>query len=285
MKSFDPNGGTRKTRRNLPHWMQEGCLYFVTFRLADALAQAQLRQWEDERRIWMGFHPQPWDASTWNEYDQRFSQRIDAWLDAGRGSCLLARPEVSEIVVAALRHFDGERYDIDAFVVMPNHVHVLVAPREPWDLRRIEHSWKSFTAKEINRLCGRTGALWLEEGFDHIVRSEAHRDHFRGYIAENPGKAGLRDDQYFLQSATGILPVGISNANHGQGCPWHTAGMPRCHGHPARGGFIQSATGILPVGISDPKSRPGTPVPHRNFQNTGSVSCDIGFHPCNSASS
>ena len=267
MKSFDPNGGTRKTRRNLPHWMQEGCLYFVTFRLADALAQAQLRQWEDERRIWMGFHPQPWDASTWNEYDQRFSQRIDAWLDAGRGSCLLARPEVSEIVVAALRHFDGERYDIDAFVVMPNHVHVLVAPREPWDLRRIEHSWKSFTAKEINRLCGRTGALWLEEGFDHIVRSEAHRDHFRGYIAENPGKAGLRDDQYFLQSATGILPVGIPNANHGQDARG-TLGMPD-HGQDGRGtlempdhgqdvrGTLQGA--LRPVIPRPTTSRPSPP--------------------------
>ena len=196
MKPFDPNAETRKTRRNLPHWSQEGCLYFLTFRLADSLAKEQLQTWENERDLWLGFHPQPWDEPTWLDYDRRFARVIDAWLDAGSGACLLAEPHPRSLVVDALRHFDGTRYHLDAFVVMPNHVHVLCAPVEPWDTGRIRHTWKFFTAKGINRYQGTTGPVWRDEGFDHIVRSDEHRIHYRRYIRENPVKAHLSANSF-----------------------------------------------------------------------------------------
>ena len=198
MKPFDPNDETRKSRRKLPHWEQDGCTYFVTFRLADSLAQAQLKEWQEEMRIWKDFNPPPWDAATQSEFNRRFTARIHDWLDAGAGSCALARPEVRAVVVGALRHFDGERYHLDSFVVMPNHVHVLVEPHSPWALARIRHSWKSYTAQRINRLLGTAGDFWNDEGFDHIVRDAAHLDRFRRYIEENPVKAKLREEEYHL---------------------------------------------------------------------------------------
>ena len=208
MKPFDPNAETRKSRRNLPHWEQDGCLYFVTFRLADSLAKEQLDEWEEERAIWCNHHPPPWDTATWLEYDQRFSRKIDYWLDAGAGSCLLACPNLRQIVQDALLFFHEARYDLDCFVVMPNHVHILVAPRPGWELGRIRHSWKSFTAKAINKACGTAGEFWKDEGFDHIVRSEAHRDHYRKYIRGNPAEARLSRNQYtFRQCPTGVPPV------------------------------------------------------------------------------
>ena len=207
MKPFDPNDETRMSRRKLPHWEQDGCTYFVTFRMVDSLAQSQLQEWEEDLRIWKDFHPPPWDAITQADYSRRFTARIHGWLDAGAGSCMLARPDVREVVVGAIRHFEGTRYNLDAFVVMPNHVHVLVTPWEPWGLGQIQHSWKSYTAHEINRLLGRTGAFWHEEGFDHIVRDAAHLERFQRYIAENPAKAKLRDDEYFLHVRPYVPPV------------------------------------------------------------------------------
>ena len=112
-------------RRNLPHWQQGECWVFVTWRLGDSLPKAKLDQWKEERAIWLSRHPEPWDRKTEAEYHDRFSRQIDEWLDQGSGSCVLKEPANATIVAEALRHFDGERYAIAAFVVMPNHVHVL----------------------------------------------------------------------------------------------------------------------------------------------------------------
>ena len=76
------------------------------------------------------------------------------------------------IVEQALRHFDGERYWLGHFVVMPNHVHLIVRPIMGHELSDILHSWKTFTAREINRRIGGGGQLWQHESFDHIVREE-----------------------------------------------------------------------------------------------------------------
>ena len=90
-----------------------------------------------------------------------------------RGSCLLKEPATASIVEGALLHFQGDRYLLSAWCVMPNHVHVVVTPHHDHSLSGILHSWKSFSAHEINRrLNKRTGKIWEEEAFDHIVRDE-----------------------------------------------------------------------------------------------------------------
>ena len=126
--------------------------YFVTFRLADSLPQEKLLQWRNEREIWLALHPPPHDEALRNEYEALFPQRLQQWLDAGSGSCILAQPAIMKLVDGALRHFNGQRYQLDEFVVAPNHVHALLVPFGQYKLSEILHSWKSFTAHEIVKM-------------------------------------------------------------------------------------------------------------------------------------
>jgi REP element-mobilizing transposase RayT len=93
-----------------------------------------------------------------------------------------------ELVAAALRKFDGQRYDLAAYVVMDDHAHALVTPRANHELTSILHSWKSFTAREIQRRHGRSGRVWQDEYFDRIVRDDREFVQKREYIIANPWK-------------------------------------------------------------------------------------------------
>jgi len=199
---FDPAEPIADLKGILPHWRQDGAAYFVTFRLADALPKEKLRQWQEDRSAWMNEHPEPHDEATLREYYQLFPDRLQNWLDAGSGSCLLAEKEAKELVEVALKKFDGERYRLYEFVVMPNHVHVLVSPLADNLLSDILHSWKSYTASELNQRRGTKGAVWQKESFDHIVRSPEQMARIRKYIRDNPeqGGSGLQP----LNSAAGM---------------------------------------------------------------------------------
>ena len=183
---FDPEAPAAIHTRNLPHWEQPGRTYFVTFRLADSLPQQKLQQWEAEREAWLRQHPPPHSEELRRDFHERFPARLEQWLDGGYGECLLRRREVADAVEQALRHFDGQRYKLGDFVIMPNHVHALVTPVDEWSLEQIVHSWKSYTAHEINRQLGRSGAVWQTEYFDHIVRNEEALGRFEEYIHQNP---------------------------------------------------------------------------------------------------
>src|SRR5262249_4388399 len=96
------------------------------------------------------------------------------------------------------RFFDGERYALGAFVIMPTHVHVLVTPAPEHSLSSILQSWKAHSAKAVHAVMGRSGALWMDESFDHVVRSKEQLEHYERYIRENPAKAGLHEGEYRL---------------------------------------------------------------------------------------
>jgi carbamoyl-phosphate synthase large subunit len=149
---------------------------------------------------WLKFHPEPWDATTKHDYQKRFQDDRERWLDQGHGECLLKNTDISAIVVDSLRHFDSQRYVLDAFVAMPNHMHVLVQPAAAQSLSDILHAWKSFSAKEINRSLGRTGPVWQEENYDRIVRDFDELTRYRDYIACNPQKAKLREGEFRLDA-------------------------------------------------------------------------------------
>lgn len=195
---FSPDDEVRRSRRNLPHWEQAGRTYFVTFRLGDSIPTTKLAVWKSERDRWRGNHPEPWSTEQWREYDRLFLARIERWADAGSGQCLLCDPGVRGIVERAFLFFDPVRYLMDQFVIMPNHVHLLFRPQGGWTLAKILHSWKSFTSHRINATLDRSGSLWMDERFDHIVRSASQLDRFRRYIANNPRKAGLNDPEFTL---------------------------------------------------------------------------------------
>ena len=123
---------------------------------------------------------------------QLHSEKIEACLDAGRGECWLQDARIGELVAGALRFFHGQRYELGPWVVMPNHVHVLVRPLGTQLLDQIVQSWKGFTAREANKLLNRTGdAFWAREYYDHLVRDNAERARLADYIHDNPVKAGL----------------------------------------------------------------------------------------------
>jgi len=187
---YDANARKEVYRRHLPHWNQAGRIYFVTFRLADSIPASRAAELRRERQSWRETHPEPLTGAQWHEYHVLFSARIEQWLDQCSGACLLADPSCSETVINAMESFDGQRYSLDQWVVMPNHGHVLVTPKEGFALADILQAWKSVTAHAINRHVGRRGQLWQGESFDHVVRSPAHLERFRKYIRDNPAKAG-----------------------------------------------------------------------------------------------
>jgi REP element-mobilizing transposase RayT len=199
MAFFDPCAPVTKHTRDLPHWEQNDVWCFLTWRLTDSLPQTKLHELQNEKLAWLNLHPQPWTDEIKAEYHDRFAAQIDKWLDRGTGSCLLRKPHNAKIVANAFLHFDKERYELDAFVVMPNHVHALVKLFSEHPLERIVKSWKGFTAQMINRREGRTGPVWQSEYWDRLIRTPAHFANYAEYIALNPAKAGLRAGQYILR--------------------------------------------------------------------------------------
>jgi REP element-mobilizing transposase RayT len=183
-------------KRRLPHWEIEAATYSVTFRLADSLPASVLQAYEFERRDIIQTASQQGRKLTQQEIqrlDQLFSERIDRYLDSGAGACHLARPDIAELVANALKYFDGERYCLHAWCVMPNHVHTVFTILPAGSLDGILHSWKSFTSKEANKLLGTTGTFWQREYYDRLIRDADEFRSFVNYTVENPVRAGLRN--------------------------------------------------------------------------------------------
>jgi len=120
------------------------------------------------------------------EFHEMFSRQYMEALDKGMGACVLRRPELNGIVADSLRHFDGDRYHLGDFVVMPNHVHLIVCLLGATEIEAQCTSWKHFTARQINRMLGSRGRFWQEESFDHLIRSAEQFAAIQRYIAENP---------------------------------------------------------------------------------------------------
>ena len=182
---FSRFAATDCTRANLPHWEQQGVTCFVTFRLADALPQEKIAEWASAHANWLAAHPQPWTDAEAEEYARDFGEKLEKALDAGWGACLLAAEENRQIVANALKHFNGERYDLYAYVVMPNHVHVLFSPLGQHSIHEILHSWKSFTGHAINKRMNRIGTVWQKESWDRLIRNNEHFRRTLAYIKQN----------------------------------------------------------------------------------------------------
>ena len=190
---LDPDAEIEIKQGNLPHWQQEGVYYFVTFRLADSIPKNKKDELKNDREKWNNKHKETskFTEKDWIEYNRLFNQRLEDWLNIGYGCCLLGKSENATIVANALRYFNNQRYILDEWVVMPNHVHVLVKPLEKYKISDILHSWKSYTANKINKREKCSGQLWMHESYDHIVRNEDSLNCIRHYINQNPMKAGI----------------------------------------------------------------------------------------------
>ena len=168
------------SRGYLPHFEGGEIAQSITFRLYDSLPAELRAAWAVEL-----------ERLPDTERERYRRKRIEAALDDGHGACFLANPSVARLVVDTLQHFDGERYRLHAWCVMPNHVHVLVTPLGSQTLSAIVHSWKSFIANQANRQLGRSGRFWMTEYFDRALRTDRHFRAVVEYIEHNPVKAGL----------------------------------------------------------------------------------------------
>lgn len=185
------------TRGYMPHRDDCGLVQHVTFRLADSLPDSAIMRIEHEL-----------ESIPETERSNTQQTRFHEWLDAGHGSCLLRVPIIAYMVIDTLHHFDERRYHLHAWVVMPNHVHVLFQPINDWPLAKIVASWKKFTARRINdfkkanleigdplrAICGQ-GPVWHREYWDRYIRDQSHYERVIAYIHNNPVNAGLVGNQ------------------------------------------------------------------------------------------
>jgi len=164
------------SRGYLPHFDSPGIIQSITYRLWDALPA-------DVVESLMA------DAETMD--DAAKYARVEEYLNAGYGACYLRQPQIAEIIEGNWLHFDGKRYKLIAWVVMPNHVHVMIEIFMGHPLDRVIHSWKSYTATVANGLLKRKGKFWFADYYDRYIRDERHFANTVNYIHENPVKAGL----------------------------------------------------------------------------------------------
>jgi REP element-mobilizing transposase RayT len=180
----------------LPHWRQKNVWYFVTFRLYNSIPKESIELLKEERQRWLiKTNKKDFNELTDNEkqeFYRLFSRRIEQILNSGYSSHILMNENIAKIVADALLYYNNERYILDDWVIMPNHVHVLVKPLGDYDLsNNILHTWKSYTANEINKILGQKGQFWSHESYDHIVRDEESFYFIKRYIRNNPAKAGI----------------------------------------------------------------------------------------------
>ncbi len=190
-------------RRNLPHIQPPGATFFITFRLAGSLPAtviASLCAEAERARLELERAPDsPERAQRWYLAERRFFGQWDAALDHGEGPDWLSDPAVAKLVADNMHYFAGKRYELLAYCIMSNHVHVVFTPllktaETCFPLAQIMHTMKGYTALQANRLLGRTGAFWQHESYDHYVRDSAELERIIAYVTNNPVKAGLVAD-------------------------------------------------------------------------------------------
>jgi putative transposase len=188
-------------KKNLPHIQPPGATFFITYRLADSLPSSLINQLikefsEEEQSLEEIADPIE-RAKLANRSSLMLFARWDSELDRSKfGPHWLSDPEVAGCVKDSLHYHDHSLYDLDVYCIMSNHVHIIITPLPDGDescfaISRIMHSLNSYTASKLNKLLCRSGQFWQHESYDHIIRDEEEIAFLRGYVLDNPVKAGL----------------------------------------------------------------------------------------------
>lgn len=172
--------------KKLPHWFQEHKAVFATFRLADSLPQEKIEELKELKKAMIVKENLCNGSNIRKDYSLEVARRIERWIDHGYGSCMLANHDIREIVANAIRFYDKDKYILFAFVIMPNHVHLLLSPLDAISVTDILGRIKSYTAKQINNRLKRTGSVWQNGIFDRIVRDADNFEQYMEYICRNP---------------------------------------------------------------------------------------------------
>ena len=211
---FDPSGDFDQWDRTRPHRHQPAAVCFLTMRLNDSIPKSVLQSWHLERLEFLMRHgvdcSGDWEtgyqrltSEQQEEFKKYFARQRELTLDNCFGKCELANPVASEEVAKSLLRFHGDRYWMGDFVIMPNHVHCLVAFKSVDIAKTQPGGWMRYSARQINKLIGRSGSLWFPEPFDHFVRSNSQREYLRRYIRDNPAKAGITGEKFLYRASGG----------------------------------------------------------------------------------
>jgi putative transposase len=189
--------------RNLPHIFAEDKPIFITYRLSFTLPQKVKDQYKQQIDDWnkeLASVSKEERALRLVEKDKRFFDWFDKLIAISPDvPSLLHKDGIREIIEASFQHFDGLRYTLLSYCIMPNHVHVLIFPLIQEDgkiypISHIVYTWKKYTAAAINKTIGKKGSLWQKESYDSLVKDEVGLGNVLEYIVNNPVKAKLVDD-------------------------------------------------------------------------------------------
>ncbi len=201
-------------KRRLPHYQPSGYKFFITFRLAGSLPESVIKQLRTEKErikkmLEKTVHPDTKKQLNY-EIERRWFYAYDSCLDrAETGPRWTGDSRIAELIAASIKYRNGKVYQLDAFCIMPNHVHLVCEPLPdkmnkdkqngqignlPYSLANIMHSLKRYTATQANIILGRTGEqFWQHENYDHAIRDETEFGRIIQYVLNNPVKAGLVD--------------------------------------------------------------------------------------------
>jgi putative transposase len=191
-------------RRHLPHFQPRGFPLFITFRLANSLPIETVARYSAETvEVEQALRKIADSSERYRLKENEYRRLFEKWDNALHTTQLvvsyLGRDEVAAVVVNCIHYHDGEWFDLVAFCIMPNHVHLILTPKAKFEsaddsLAEIMHNIKRNSAKQANQILGLTGAFWQHENFDHVVRNEMELERIIQYTIFNPVKAGLVDD-------------------------------------------------------------------------------------------
>ncbi|MEO7994401.1 MAG: transposase [bacterium] len=183
-----PNPKGWHSRGYLPHFDVPGLVQSITFRLGDSLPVSFRQEWEAWRK---------------HEQDVERRKRFQEYLDNALGSCVLRRNDIARLVQQELLNGDGVDYRLIAWVIMPNHVHVIVEVGADRSLGDIVRLWKGRTARYCNLVLGKSGRFWAPDFHDRFIRDERHLHNAVLYVEFNPVSAKLVEspDQWEWSSA------------------------------------------------------------------------------------
>ncbi|TCS43943.1 REP-associated tyrosine transposase [Reinekea marinisedimentorum] len=184
-----------RSRGYLPH-IDHAHYQFITYRLADSLPTAAVKS-----------------LHLITDSNKR-KRQLEVYLDAGYGFCLLAKDQHAQTVLDSWRYSAGKSYDLIAYVIMPNHVHLLIHPYQGQSLDAIVQRWKSYTAHMLNQQDKTSGrSVWMPDYWDRYIRDEQHFNRSVEYIHNNPVQAGL----------VGCAEDWCYSSIHGFKLPWEKA--------------------------------------------------------------
>jgi len=199
-------------KRNLPHFQPPGYAFFITFRLHGTLPKEVVNKLkakkEKELKLIAGYDNSKVKKEKYSEFKKEYFKLYDNYLDsASTGPFWLKDTRIAEIVKSSIHFRDEKQYDLIAYTIMPNHVHLVIIPiveriadslnpknkENLYIVTKVLQDLKKYTARECNKLLNREGSFWQHESYDHVVRDIKALRRIVDYVLNNPVKAGLVD--------------------------------------------------------------------------------------------